>query len=99
MGDYLAANGQMTRLGDLMQQAPPLMPDSLEQIAALSLGARLVLDPWSGKLALDRSPAVPLTSVREKVPFAVTPLMPVIRYAAPLGAGTPVRTVGEARSN
>jgi hypothetical protein len=75
------------------------MPDSLEQIAALSLGARLVLDPWSGKLALDRSPAVPLTSVREKVPFAVTPLMPVIRYAAPLGAGTPVRTVGEARSN
>ena len=99
IGDYMAANGQMTRLADLMQQAPPLMPDSLEQIAALSLGARLVLDPWSSKLTLDRSPNVPLTSVREKVPFAVTPLMPVIRYAEPLGAGTPVRTVGEARSN
>jgi len=82
-----------------MKDAPPLLPDSLEQIAALSLGARLVLDPWSGKLALDRTPAVPLTSVREKVPFAVTPLMPVIRYAEPPGAGTPVRTVGEARSN
>jgi hypothetical protein len=99
IGDYLAANGQMTRLADLMKEAPPLMPDSLEQIAALQLGARLVLDPWSGKLALDRTPAVPLVSVREKVPFAVTPLMPVIRYAAPLGAGTPVRTVGEVRSN
>jgi hypothetical protein len=34
-------------------------------------------------VTLDRSPAVPLMSVREKVPFAVTPLMPVIRYAAP----------------
>jgi hypothetical protein len=38
-------------------------------------------------------------SVREKVPFAVTPLMPVIRYAEPLDDGTPVRTVGQVRSN
>jgi hypothetical protein len=99
IGDYMAANGQMTRLADLMKQAPPLMPDSLEQIAALQLGARLVLDAWSGRVTLDRSPAVPLVSVREKVPFAVTPLIPVIRYAEPLAVGTPVRTVGELRSN
>jgi hypothetical protein len=50
-------------------------------------------------VALDRSPAVPLLSVREKMPFAVTPLMPVIRYAAPQEVGTPVNTVGELRSN
>jgi hypothetical protein len=99
IGDYMAANGQMTRLADLMKQAPALNPDSLEQIAALQLGARLVVDAWSGKVALDRSPAVPLMSVREKVPFAVTPLMPVIRYAQPLAVETPVRTVGELRSN
>jgi hypothetical protein len=99
IGDYMAANGQMTRLAELRQQAPPLVPDSLEQIAALPLGARLVVDPWSDRLTLDRSPNVPLVSVREKVPFAVTPLMPVIRYAEPAGAGTAVRTVGEARSN
>ncbi len=99
IGDYMAANGQMTRLADLMKQAPPLMPDSLEQIAALQLGARLVVDAWSGRVTLDRSPAVPLMSVREKIPFAVTPLMPVIRYAEPLDVGTPVRTVGELRSN
>jgi hypothetical protein len=99
IGDYMAANGQMTRLAELMKQAPALMPDSLEQIAALQLGARLVVDAWSGKVALDRSPAVPLVSVREKIPFAVTPLMPVIRYAQPLDVDTPVRTVGELRSN
>jgi hypothetical protein len=99
IGDYMAANAQMTRLPELMKQAPPLMKDSLEQIAALQLGARLVVDPWSGRVALDRSPAVPLVSVREKVPFAVTPLMPVIRYAQPPDAATPVRTVGQLRSN
>jgi hypothetical protein len=99
IGDYMAANGQMTRLADLMKQAPPLMPHSLEQIAALQLGSRLVVDAWSGRVTLDRSPAVPLMSVREKVPFAVTPLMPVIRYAEPPAVGTPVRTVGELRSH
>jgi hypothetical protein len=97
IGDYLA-NGQMTRLAELMKQAPALKPDSLEQIAALQLGARLVVDAWTGKVALDRSPAVPLVSVREKIPFAVTPLMPVIRYAELPGGSTPVRTVGELRS-
>jgi hypothetical protein len=99
IGDYMAANGQMTRLADLMKHAPALKPDSLEQVAALQLGARLVVDAWSGKVTLDRSPAVPLMSVREKIPFAVTPLMPVIRYAQPLDVDTPVRTVGELRSN
>src|SRR5580765_12267 len=98
IGDYMGANGQMTRLADLIKQAPALMPDNLEQIAALQLGARLVVDPWSGRLALDRSPAVPLTSVREKVPLAVTQLMPVIRYFDPAGrTDPPVGTAGEAR--
>jgi hypothetical protein len=99
IGDDMAGNGQMTRLVELMNQAPALRPDSLEQITALQLGARLVVDAWSGKVTLDRSPAVPLMSVREKVPFAVTPLMPVIRYAAPPDVDTPVSTVGALRSN
>ena len=99
VGDEMAADGQMTRLVELMKQAPPLQPDSLEQIAALQLGARLVVDAWSGKVTLDRSPAPQLMSVREKTPFAVSPLMPVIRYAEPLNAGSPVDTVGQLRSN
>jgi hypothetical protein len=95
IGDYMAAaDGQMTRLAELVKQAPPLMPDSLEQIPALQLGARLVVDAWSGRVTLDRSPAVPLLSVREKIPFAITPLMPVIRYAETAALATPVSTVG-----
>ncbi|MEQ1731548.1 MAG: hypothetical protein ABL982_24515, partial [Vicinamibacterales bacterium] len=99
IGDYMAANGQMTRLAELMKQAPPLQPDSLEQIPALQLGSRLIVDAWSGKVTLDRTPAVPLMSVREKRPFTVTPLMPVIRYAEPADAGTPVRATSELRPN
>jgi hypothetical protein len=80
IGDHIAAGGQMLRLAELMEQAPALAPESLDQIPALSLGARVVVDPWSGRLTLDRSPAVPLASIREKVPLAVTPLMPYIKY-------------------
>ena len=79
LGDYVVDGGQS--LSPLMQQAPALAPENLEQIPALPLGARLVVDPWSNRLELLRGPAVPLTSAREKVPMAVTPLMPYIRYA------------------
>ncbi len=80
IGDHVVGGG-MSRLAELVAAAPPLAPESLDQIPALPLGARIVVDPWSGRLALDRTPAVPLMSAREKVPLAVTPLMPFITYA------------------
>jgi hypothetical protein len=80
IGDHIADAGQVLRLAELMNQAPALVPENLEQVSALSLGARLVVNPWNGRLLLDRSPAVPLASIREKVPLAVTPLMPYIKY-------------------
>ena len=80
IGNHIADGGQMLRLAELMEQAPALAPERLDQIPARPLGARLVLDPWSNRLVLDRSPAVPLASIREKVPLAVTPLMPYIKY-------------------
>src|SRR4029077_12726935 len=59
IGDYMAVNGQMVRLAELMKQAPALAPDSLDQIAALQLGARLVVDSGSGRLVLGRLAARP----------------------------------------
>jgi len=79
IGDRVASGG-LERLAALVDAAPPLAPERLDQIAALPLGARVVVDPWSGRLALDKTPAVRLTSAREKVPLAVTPLMPLIAY-------------------
>ena len=90
MGELIADDGGVLRLTELMAKAPALAPERIDQIAALPLGARLVVDPWSGRAEFVRSAAVPLVSAREKVPFAVTPLMPYIRYAeAPAMAAAP----------
>jgi hypothetical protein len=79
MGDYVA--DQQHALMDLVEKAPELAPERLDQIAALPLGARVVLDPWSNRLDLSRAPAVPLSWAREKLPLAITPMAPYVRYA------------------
>jgi len=81
IGDHMTDGGQMMRLNELMQQSPELAPDKLDQVAALPLGARLILDPWTSQLVLLRAAAVTASSVREKVPLAVTPLTPFLKYA------------------
>jgi hypothetical protein len=68
-------------LSELMLQAPQLTPERVDQVAALPLGARLIVDPWTGQLELLRAAAVPPASAREKVPLAITPLLPYIKYA------------------
>ena len=80
IGDHVADGGQIKRFAGLVAEAPALAPGNLDQISALSLGARIVVEPWNDRLVLDKSPAVPLLSAREKMPLAVTPLMPYIRY-------------------
>jgi peptidase M48-like protein len=80
IGDHIYG-GSLQRVAELIDRAPALAPARLDQIPALPLGTRIVVDPWSGRLTLDRSPAVKIVSIREKVPLAVTPLMPHIKYA------------------
>jgi hypothetical protein len=77
---HLGDGGQMGRLHDLIQQAPALTPERLDQVAALALGARIAVDPWTSKVELLRAANVPLASAREKASLAVTPLVPFLRY-------------------
>jgi hypothetical protein len=71
----------------LITSSPQLQPDKIDQIAALPIGARLKLDPWSDRVELLKAKPVPLYSAREKMPFEVTPFMPYLtRYEKP-GAG------------
>lgn len=79
MGDYVV-DGEHA-LSALIAKAPALAPGQLDQIAVLPLGARLVVDPWSNRVDLIRTPAVPLSWAREKLPLAITPMAPVLRYA------------------
>ncbi len=64
--------------------SPQLQPDKIDQIAALPIGARLKLDPWTDRVDLLKAKPVALLSPREKMPFEVTPFMPFLtRYEKP----------------
>jgi len=71
----------------LISSAPGLEPTKLDQIAALPIGARLKLDPWSDHVYILKAKPLPLLSAREKMPFEITPFMPYLtRYQKP-GSG------------
>ncbi|HKV28152.1 MAG TPA: hypothetical protein VJN90_07760 [Candidatus Acidoferrales bacterium] len=65
----------------LVQAAPQLQPMKIDQIAALPLGSRVVLNSWDDTVDLVKTKPVQLLSAREKMPFEVTPFMPYLtRY-------------------
>jgi len=64
-----------------------------DQIAALPLGARIKLDPWSSRIELVKTKPLALTSSREKMPFEVTPFFP---YLTRLPDTTPERAAAAA---
>lgn len=73
LGNQLA--GSETRLAELTNLAPALEEDKLEQIAALPIGSRIKVDPWSNRATLLKSKPVALLSPREKMPFEVAPFV------------------------
>lgn len=68
--------GQIIRLAALMNSSPELDDTKLDQIAALPLGGRIKLDPWSDRAEMLKTPPVAIISVRDKMPFGVTPFFP-----------------------
>jgi hypothetical protein len=74
----------VTFASSLESSGPALSPDKVDQIAALPIGARLKLDPWTDRVEMLKSKPVALLSAREKMPFEVTPFMPFLtRYQKP----------------
>jgi hypothetical protein len=74
-------------ISPIQTSAPKIQPTKLDQIAALPLGARVKLDPYSDRVELLKAKPVALLSAREKMPFEVTPFMPYLtRYAPPEAA-------------
>jgi Peptidase family M48 len=81
-------NGKTIRMSALLSAAPQLEAQRIDQIAALPLGGRVKLDPWSNRLEMLKIKPVVLLSPQEKMPFEVTPFFP---YLTRLSA-TPVET-------
>jgi hypothetical protein len=73
---------QVFLASQLLQSPPALQRNNKDQIAALPLGARVKLDPYSDRVTLMNTKAAAPNSAREKMSFEVTPLVPYLtRYA------------------
>ena len=77
LGDGLVA-GKTLRMSTLLNSAPELDERKKDQIAALPLGGRVRVDPWSNQTELAKTKPVALVSAREKMPFEVTPVFPYL---------------------
>jgi hypothetical protein len=81
----------------LITSSPALDPTKIDQVAALPIGSRLKLDPWSDKIELLKAKPLALYSVRDKMPFEVTPFMPYLtRYEK---AGSSVIAAGPSKAD
>jgi hypothetical protein len=72
------AEGKSMRMSALLASAPQLNPQSVDQIAALPLGGRIKLDPWTDQVELAKAKPVALNSARENMPFEITPFFPYL---------------------
>jgi hypothetical protein len=72
-------------MSELMTSAPQLDRKRLDQIAALPLGGRIRLDPWTDQVELAKAKPVALTSAKEKIPFEVAPFFPYLTHVSTPG--------------
>jgi len=79
-------------MATLLAQAPDLDPKRLDQIAALPLGGRVKVDPWSDQVELSKAKPVALTSAREKMEFEITPFFPYLSRISTSGEKIALRT-------
>jgi len=68
--------GAIDRMVVLLNSAPALDPNRLDQIAALPLGGRVKLNAWNDHVELIKTMPVAITSARQKMPLEVTPFFP-----------------------
>jgi hypothetical protein len=80
------AQGKSIRMSPLLDAAPALDEKRLDQIAALPLGGRIRVDPWSDQVELSKGKAVALTSSREKMEFEITPFFPYLTRLSAAGS-------------
>jgi hypothetical protein len=101
LGNRLFVDGYLQRLNGVLAKAPPLLPKRVDQIAALPLGARMHLDPWTARLSMEKNLSVSYLSAREKVPFQVTPFIIYLTRVGqtPAATSTPAATAQNTSAN
>jgi hypothetical protein len=89
--------GTMDRMVVLMNSAPALDPNKLDQISALPLGGRVKLNAWDDHVELIKTMPVAVTSARYKMPLEVTPFFP--RLARSVAVVSPTARAKAANPN
>lgn len=74
--DFLSSHFITTQTANASE---PLQANSLDQIAALPLGSRITVDPWSDRIGMLKAKPVRLDSPKEKIPLEVTPFFPYLK--------------------
>jgi len=69
---------RVPQISDLKSTTPVDPKQNPQKIAALPLGGRVKIDPWTDQLNLIKSKPVGTVAEREKMPFEVTPFMPYL---------------------
>jgi Peptidase family M48 len=77
LGNSFAAS-KSVRMATLLDTAPALDAKRLDQIAALPLGGRIKVDPWTDQVELSKAKPVTLVLAREKMEFQITPFFPYL---------------------
>ncbi|MBV9342306.1 MAG: M48 family metalloprotease, partial [Acidobacteria bacterium] len=89
---------RVIRLTALMNSAPELDDNKLDQIAALPLGGRIKLDPWDDRVEMLKATPVAILSSRDKNPFGVSPFFPRLTRFGTVG-GVPANGAAAAQNN
>jgi hypothetical protein len=87
--------GAVDRMVVLMNSAPALDFNKVDQIAALPLGGRIKLNAWDDRLEMMKITPTPLPMASHKMPLEVTPFFPrltrspaIVNPTAPANAAT-----------
>ncbi|HXN22173.1 MAG TPA: M48 family metalloprotease [Candidatus Dormibacteraeota bacterium] len=82
LGDRVPANTFLQNVSAPAASSPD-EPKKPALVAALPLGGRIKLDPWSDRVEMIKSKPVAAVAEREKMPFELTPFMPyLVRYGS-----------------
>jgi hypothetical protein len=72
-------SGHLVGMQALAKAPKRLHMDQPDQIAALPLGSRIKVDPWSDRIEMLKNKLPPLESAAEKRPFEVSPFFPYLK--------------------
>ena len=93
LGNGFTDGTTVVRMTELMNRAPELQMRSVDQIAALPLGARIKLDTWNNQVEMMKNKQAPLRSASEKMPFEIAPAGPYLQRFGAVGTAT-VKSTG-----